>query len=210
MEQLINVLLPAIFASLFSGLLIKLSLSVARQNWSNNYQYTLICLILPVITFIITKVISNNIALSLGMVGALSIVRFRNPVKNSLELVIYFALIAVGISAGVNIKFSILLGILISLIILSLNYIALFFKKKNINFLSLSHSDRVQTNILEIESEKELENDKYSKYIQSFYCDQKNKKFYYRFESENRNEINSIHQNLRSLDYIISIDIKYG
>ena len=130
MEQLINVLLPAIFASLFSGLLIKLSLSVARQNWSNNYQYTLICLILPVITFIITKVISNNIALSLGMVGALSIVRFRNPVKNSLELVIYFALIAVGISAGVNIKFSILLGILISLIILSLNYIALFFKKK--------------------------------------------------------------------------------
>ena len=130
MEQLINVLLPAIFASLFSGLLIKLSLSVARQNWSNNYQYTLICLILPVITFIITKVISNNIALSLGMVGALSIVRFRNPVKNSLELVIYFALIAVGISAGVNIKFSILLGILISLIILSLNYIALFFKNR--------------------------------------------------------------------------------
>ena len=85
-----------------------------------------------------------------------------------------------------------------------------FLKKKNINFLSLSHSDRVQTNILEIESEKELENDKYSKYIQSFYCDQKNKRFYYRFESENRNEINSIHQNLRSLDYIISIDIKYG
>jgi len=130
MDQLINVLLPSILASLFSGLLIKLSLSVARQNWSNNYQYTLICLILPVITFIITKVISNNIALSLGMVGALSIVRFRNPVKNSLELVIYFALIAVGISAGVNIKFSLLLGILISLIILSLNYIALFFKKK--------------------------------------------------------------------------------
>ena len=114
MDQLINVLLPSILASLFSGLLIKLSLSVARQNWSNNYQYTLICLILPVITFIITKVISNNIALSLGMVGALSIVRFRNPVKNSLELVIYFALIAVGISAGVNIKFSLLLGILIS------------------------------------------------------------------------------------------------
>ena len=78
---------------------------------------------MPIITFVITKVIANNIALSLGMVGALSIVRFRNPVKNSLELVIYFALIAVGISAGVNINYSILLGILVSLIILSLNYI---------------------------------------------------------------------------------------
>ena len=108
MEQFLNVLLPSIGAALFSGLLIKLSLSIAKQTWSNNYQYTLICLILPIITFVITKVIANNIALSLGMVGALSIVRFRNPVKNSLELVIYFALIAVGISAGVNINYSIL------------------------------------------------------------------------------------------------------
>ena len=113
MDQFLNVLIPSIIASLFSGLLIKLSLSVAKQSLSNNYQYTLICLILPIITFIITKVIANNIALSLGMVGALSIVRFRNPVKNSLELVIYFALITIGISAGVNLKYSIFLGIII-------------------------------------------------------------------------------------------------
>jgi len=106
MEQLIEVLLPAVFVASFSGLLIKMSLSFAGQSWSNNYQYTLISIILPIITLIITKVISNNIALSLGMVGALSIVRFRHPVKNSLELVIYFALITVGISAGVNIKYS--------------------------------------------------------------------------------------------------------
>ena len=65
-----------------------------------------------------TKVISNNIALSLGMVGALSIVRFRNPVKNSLELVIYFALIAIGIASGVNSFYAILLGILISFLII--------------------------------------------------------------------------------------------
>ena len=188
MDQLLNVLLPSIAAALFSGLLIKLSLSIAKQTWSNNYQYTLICLILPIITFVITKLIAINIALSLGMVGALSIVRFRNTVKNSLELVIYFALIAVGISAGVNINYSILLGILVSLIILSLNYIGLFLKKKNINFFSLSHNDRTQTNILETESEKELEKNQYSKYIQSFFSDQKNKKYYYRFECENKNK----------------------
>ena len=80
----------------------------------------------------------------------------------------------------------------------------------NINFLSLSHSDRTQTNILEIESVKELEKNKYSQYIQSFYSDQKNKKYYYRFECENKNEINNIHDNLKSLDYIVFIDIKYG
>ena len=210
MEQFFNVILPPVVVAIFSGLLIKISLSIAKQSWSNNYQYTLICLILPIITLIITKVIANNIALSLGMVGALSIVRFRNPVKNSLELVIYFALITVGISAGVNIKYTILFSVLISLIIVSLNYLALFFKKININFLSLSHSDRTQTNILEIESGKELEKNKYSQYIQSFYSDQKNKKYYYRFESENKKEINNIHDNLKSLDYIVFIDIKYG
>ena len=48
--------------------------------------------LLPAITFVITKVIAGNIALSLGMIGALSIVRFRNPVKSSLELTIYFLL----------------------------------------------------------------------------------------------------------------------
>ena len=190
MEQLFNVILPPVVVAIFSGLLIKISLSIAKQSWSNNYQYTLICLILPIITLIITKVIANNIALSLGMVGALSIVRFRHPVKNSLELVIYFALIAVGISAGVNIKYSILLGVLVSLNILSLNYVTLFLKKKNINFLSLSHNDRTIINILEIETEKELEKNQFSKYIQSFYSDQKQKKYYYRFECENKKLIN--------------------
>ena len=210
MEQLFNVILPPVVVAIFSGLLIKISLSIAKQSWSNNYQHTLICLILPIITLIITKVIANNIALSLGMVGALSIVRFRHPVKNSLELVIYFALIAVGISAGVNIKYAILLGCLVSLIILSLNYVTLFLKRKNINFLSLSHNDRTLINILEIETEKELEKNQFSKYIQSFYSNQKQKKYYYRFECENKKLINEIYDNFKSLDYILSIDIKYG
>ena len=83
MEQLINIVLPAIISCVFSGLIIKISLSFSKQSWSDNFQYTLICLLLPIITFFVTKVISNNIALSLGMVGALLIVRFRNPVKNS-------------------------------------------------------------------------------------------------------------------------------
>ncbi len=210
MEQIFNVIIPAILAALFSGLIIKLSLSIAKQTWSDNYQYTLICLILPIITFIITKVISNNIALSLGMVGALSIVRFRNPVKNSLELVIYFALITVGISAGVNIDYTILLGVLISLIIISLHYVSIFFKEKDIKFLSLSHNDRIQMNILEVETEKELEKNEYTKYIQSFYSDQKNNLYYYRFECENKNEIIEISESLKILNYILSIDIKYG
>ena len=64
------------------------------------------------------KTISNNIALSLGMIGALSIVRFRHPVKSPLELVIYFALITVGIATSVRTKWAIQLIIATVAIIL--------------------------------------------------------------------------------------------
>ena len=49
---------------------------------------------LPLITLVITKVISGNIALSLGMIGALSIVRFRNPVKDPRDVAFLFVTIA--------------------------------------------------------------------------------------------------------------------
>ena len=45
--------------------------------------------------------IAGNLGLSLGMIGALSIVRFRTPVKSPIELVFYFVLIVLGISITV-------------------------------------------------------------------------------------------------------------
>ena len=209
MEQLINIILPAIVSCLFSGLVIKISLSIARQRWSNNYQYTLICLLLPIITFVITKVISNNIALSLGMVGALSIVRFRNPVKNSLELVTYFSLIAVGIAAGVNIKYAVLLGILVSSIIVLLKIFDSITRKYNVNFSSLSHNDDNDFNSVEIEATREIDYNLYKKYIQNIHSDKSNNMYYYRFASQDKKKIDEIYKNFKSLDEVKSIDIKY-
>ena len=48
------------------------------------------------------SVISNNIALSLGMVGALSIIRFRAPVKDTRDATFIFWGIAVGVACGVS------------------------------------------------------------------------------------------------------------
>ena len=79
-------------------------------------------MILPVITYVITKTISGNIALSLGMIGALSIVRFRHPVKSALELIIYFDLITIGIATSVRTKWAIQLLICSVLIILLVKF----------------------------------------------------------------------------------------
>lgn len=57
---------------------------------------------MTIITTFIMSVISNNIALSLGMVGALSIIRFRTAVKDVRDTTYIFWGIAVGISCGVS------------------------------------------------------------------------------------------------------------
>lgn len=55
-----------------------------------------------IITTMIMSVISNNVALSLGMVGALSIIRFRTAVKDVRDATYIFWAIAVGIGCGVS------------------------------------------------------------------------------------------------------------
>lgn len=57
---------------------------------------------ITIITTLIMSVISNNIALSLGMVGALSIIRFRTAVKDVRDAAFIFWGIAVGIGCGVS------------------------------------------------------------------------------------------------------------
>src|SRR6056300_1582124 len=62
-------------------------------------------LVLPVIcltTLLVISVVKSSLALSLGLVGALSIVRFRTPIKEPEELAYLFVSIAVGLGLGAN------------------------------------------------------------------------------------------------------------
>lgn len=77
------------------------------ERWLLSYSQLLIAIFLPTVSYLITSIISSNIALSLGMIGALSIVRFRTPVKSPFELVMYFIYITIGITSSVNIVLSI-------------------------------------------------------------------------------------------------------
>ena len=118
------------------GNIFRLLLSfIHNQHWTRTRLQFLNFSFLPAITFIITKIIAGNIALSLGMVGALSIVRLRTPVKNPFELVSYFYLITLGIITSVNPNIAInflLATFLISLLIeLSNKYLKKFLNNKD-------------------------------------------------------------------------------
>ena len=72
-------------------------------------------------TSMVIMTISGNLILSLGMVGALSIVRFRTPVKDSMDLVFLFWAIGVGIANGVSFyNISIVGSVMIALILIFL------------------------------------------------------------------------------------------
>lgn len=148
--------------SIVCGLAIRFALPFCNQNWVQTLQHTLSYAMLPPITFIITKVISGNIALSLGMVGALSIVRFRTPVKNPLELVMFFALITIGISGAVKIKFGIFLTLVIIMILIVIKYFSLILHKFKFEYPSLIYSEGNSYNTIEITAKnkiKDLENE---------------------------------------------------
>ena len=67
-----------------------------RRNFSNIFP------MLAITTALVITVVKFSIALSLGLVGALSIVRFRAAIKEPEELVFLFLVIAIGLGAGAN------------------------------------------------------------------------------------------------------------
>ena len=106
-----------------------------RMNFSKNF------VILATTTCIIIVIIKNSLALSLGLVGALSIVRFRAAIKEPEELVYLFLVIAVGLGCGAGQIKVITVGILTSLVIIYAYH--LFLRQKKIE-----HSEIINLGII--------------------------------------------------------------
>lgn len=84
------------------GLLIFVSYLITHRGTIYSKKFNVSLLVLTMLTGIVMTVIGNNIALSLGMVGALSIVRFRTAIKDSRDTVYIFWTIIAGICCGVG------------------------------------------------------------------------------------------------------------
>lgn len=80
--------------------------------------------LMSVITAAIVLAMQSNLVISLGMVGALSIVRFRNAIKNSMDLVFLFWSISMGIICGAGLyEIAFLTSMIITLMLLILDLI---------------------------------------------------------------------------------------
>ena len=99
---------------------------------SNRKEFSKVFVILGVATSIVIMIVKSSLALSLGLVGALSIVRFRAAIKEPEELVYLFLIIAIGLGCGANQLIIITIGIFFSLLIIALYSKYLKGLKKNL------------------------------------------------------------------------------
>lgn len=91
-----------ILMSALLGVVIYLSYTVSHRGTIYSKKFNISLLTLTVLTSTVMTVIGNNVALSLGMVGALSIVRFRTAIKDTRDTVYIFWTIVTGICCGVG------------------------------------------------------------------------------------------------------------
>lgn len=105
-----------LFLTIFCSYILKYVYEKKSISLSSKYQLSSIIPILSATTYLVILIVKSSLALSLGLVGALSIVRFRTPVKEPEDLVYLFLSIAIGIGFGAFQIFSTLIVFLIIII----------------------------------------------------------------------------------------------
>lgn len=88
--------------SILFGIVIFVSYRLTHEGSVYSAKFNITLLTLTILTTTVMTVIGNNVALSLGMVGALSIVRFRTSIKDSRDTTYIFWTIIIGICCGVG------------------------------------------------------------------------------------------------------------
>ena len=89
-------------AGVIVGGIIYLSYKISHQGPVYSAKFNATIWMLTVVTTMVMCVIGNNVALSLGMVGALSIVRFRTAIKDARDTAYIFWCVAAGICCGIS------------------------------------------------------------------------------------------------------------
>ena len=113
----INLIFALILSFLIRLVYLKFSTSLSNKNeFSKNF------VILGLTTCIVITIVKSSLALSLGLVGALSIVRFRAAIKEPEELVYLFLVIAVGLGTGAGQLYITAIGAFVSLFVVVIFY----------------------------------------------------------------------------------------
>lgn len=195
----INIFIAAILSALLSLTYTKFGYSMSnRKQFSRNF------ILISMTTMLVITIVKSSLALSLGLVGALSIIRFRAAIKEPEELAYLFLAISVGLGLGANqIKITIIAFIVINIIMIGMKKSAI--KYNNNQFVNLT----VQSNNVDLINIELIINILRSKCdsVDLRRLDETNETIEASFmiESNNFTQISDFNKELRKLDNNIKI-----
>jgi len=145
-EFIISLTLTAITAYILSKIYVRFGQALSnRSNFGNTFVP------MAMTTMIIITIVKSSLALSLGLVGALSIVRFRAAIKEPEELVYLFICIAIGLGYGANQINVTIAGFLMIVIAITLTRRSAFkVEKSNVMYLTISKKSKTRLDIEKI------------------------------------------------------------
>jgi uncharacterized membrane protein YhiD involved in acid resistance len=112
-----------LLVALVCGLLLSFIYRATYRGPSYSVTFVNALVLLTLIASIVIMVIGNNIARAFGLVGAMSIIRFRTAIRDTMDLVFIFLSLAIGMACGVGLTSVALLGSLIAgMVVVSLTY----------------------------------------------------------------------------------------
>lgn len=153
-----NVILKTIFISLIFSAIIYFTYKVSYDTLNYNRKFNITLIMITFITTVLMELVQINLAVSLGMLGSLSLVRFRTNVKDTRDIGFIFWSIFVGLASATGAIFlcgvsSIILSILMittSKLRLKDNKLLLVIRGQNVNLNNIEEifsKEKIKTNI---------------------------------------------------------------
>ena len=155
-EQIQVNLITFIEGLLLAGVLsfvIQITYLKFSTSLSNKFDFSKNFIILGLTTTLVITIVKSSLALSLGLVGALSIVRFRAAIKEPEELVYLFLIISTGLGCGAGQLKITLIGILFAILIIII--FSVFWQRKKIIEDEILNSSLIFNNRV---SDQEIDN----------------------------------------------------
>lgn len=146
--------ITALAVAFFCSLLIYFVYRYFYKGVSYSVNFGMLIILLTVVTAFIIICISTNLVLSLGMVGALSIVRFRAAIKEPLDVGFLFFAIAAGLTSGARLYLIAIVGTIVVNLIFILCY--LLFNGTVSYLLVIRHTDAATQSLEDALSEYKL------------------------------------------------------
>ena len=145
----IDVFRPSIFdiggnllVALVCGLIIATVYRITYRGPSYSTTFVNSLVLLCMITAVVILVIGNNLARAFGLVGAMSIIRFRTAVRDTQDIIFIFFSLTIGMAAGVGlVEVAIIATLLISTVIMLLVFIRFGENRKRRHLLQISYLD---------------------------------------------------------------------